>query len=89
VAEDDRLSWEHPAIDRVIPMTHYILTRIDTLQQELETLKRMLISQDQSDRPRVRLKGIWKGAEISNDLLEEAKQSIVSKDLNKQGNQSS
>jgi hypothetical protein len=70
-------------------MSNYILTRIDTLQQELETLKRMLIAQDQTDRPRIRLKGIWKGAEIPDTLLEEAKQSLASKDFNSHTQQSS
>ncbi|MER3433300.1 MAG: hypothetical protein C4288_07695 [Leptolyngbya sp. ERB_1_1] len=62
-------------------MRHYILTRIEAIQQELETLKQMLIAQNQSDRRTIRLRGIWKGVHISDQLLEEAERLLISKEF--------
>jgi hypothetical protein len=69
-------------------MSNYILTRIEALQQELERLKEKVMIQEQrdrldypqDDRPKIQLRGIWAGVEISDELLEEAKNSLVSKD---------
>ncbi len=58
-------------------MRQYILTRIDSLQQELESLKHLLIAQDTTQpTQKIRLKGIWKGAQISDELFQEVKASI-------------
>jgi hypothetical protein len=63
-------------------MINYILTRIETIQQELETLKQKVLTQEQSNRVRTtQLRGIWKGVDISESLFEEAKRSLISKDL--------
>jgi hypothetical protein len=70
-------------------MSNYILTRIEALQQELERLKEKVMIQEQRDRrldypqenrPKTQLRGIWAGVEIPDELLEEAKDSLVSKD---------
>jgi hypothetical protein len=68
-------------------MSNYILTRIEALQQELERLKEKVMIQEQrdrldypqDDRPKTKLRGIWAGVEISDERLEEAKNSLVSK----------
>lgn len=63
-------------------MSNYILTRIETLQQELETLKQKVLTQEQPNRVcTTQLRGIWKGVDISESLLEEAQRSLISKDL--------
>lgn len=64
-------------------MSNYIFTRIEAIQQELETLKQKVLTQEQgnADRPRTQLKGIWKGIDISEQLLEEAERSLMSKHL--------
>ena len=59
-------------------MSDYILTRIDAIQQELEALKKILAAQNQSDHRSTQPRGIWKGVDISDQLLEEAKKSAFS-----------
>jgi len=49
----------------------YLLKRIETLQEELEFLKRTLLKKG-GDCP-VRLSGIWKGVDFSDEDIEEAK----------------
>lgn len=70
-------------------MSNYILTRIEAIQQELEILKQKVLTQEQRDAPdrvptahsKPQLRGIWKGVEISDQLLEEAKRSLIAKDF--------
>jgi hypothetical protein len=62
-------------------MSNYILTRIEAIQQELEMLKgKVMIKEQRENCPKTQLRGIWKGVEISDEQLEEARQSLVSKD---------
>jgi hypothetical protein len=56
-------------------MSNYILTRIEAIQQELETLKKMLIAQNQSDRHPTQLEGLWEGVNLSDELFDEAEKS--------------
>lgn len=70
-------------------MSNYILTRIEAIQQELEILKQKVITQEQRDSPsgvsadsvKPKLRGIWKGVELSDQLLEDAERSLMAKDL--------
>ncbi|WP_181314368.1 hypothetical protein [Phormidesmis priestleyi] len=48
-------------------------------------LKQKVLTHEQSEVakncPKTQLRGIWKGVEISDQLLEEAKRSLISKDF--------
>jgi hypothetical protein len=54
----------------MVSETH-LVKRIETLQEELELLKRTLLEKG-GDCP-VRLSGIWKGVDLSDEEIEEAK----------------
>ncbi|MCU0548655.1 MAG: hypothetical protein MUC48_04835 [Leptolyngbya sp. Prado105] len=63
-------------------MSNYILTRIEAIQQELDMLKRKVLTPEGgSAKASPQLKGIWKGVNIPEDAFEEAKRSLLSKDL--------
>jgi hypothetical protein len=49
----------------------YLVKRIETLQEELEFLKRTLLKKGR-ECP-VRLGGIWKGVDFSDEEIDEAK----------------
>ena len=49
----------------------YLIKRIETLQEELEFLKRTLLKK--SGECPVRLGGIWKGVDFSDEEIDEAK----------------
>jgi hypothetical protein len=49
----------------------YLVKRIETLQEELEFLKRTLLKKG-GDCP-VRLSGIWKGVDFSDEEIDEAR----------------
>ena len=51
----------------------YIITRIGAIEAELRRL-RQFVSRDRTDR--VTLRGIWKGADISDEQIEDAKRSM-------------
>lgn len=55
--------------------TSYIIVRIESIQRELEDLKR-LVKATQETKPAPRLKGIWKGMEVFEEDIEEAKRSV-------------
>ncbi len=75
-------------------MSNYILTRIEAIQQELETLKQKVLTQEQRDSPsevsadsaKPQLRGIWKGVELSDQLLEDAERSLIAKDFREGSN---
>ena len=49
----------------------YLVKRIETLQEELEFLKRTLLKK--GGNRLVRLSGIWKGVDFSDEEIDEAK----------------
>ena len=51
----------------------YIVKRIEMIQEELEQLKKLLVEEEPSG---VSLRGIWKGADITDKEIEEAKRSL-------------
>lgn len=57
---------------KYIMMSEYILARIQAIQQDLEELKSYI----KNPKRRVKLKGLWKGVNISEEDIEEAKQAV-------------
>ena len=55
--------------------SEYVLARIQAIEQELADLKKVLISEIEIPK-KTKLKGLWKGIKITDDDIEEAKQSI-------------
>lgn len=53
----------------------YVLKRLEMIEAEIAELKRLLGAKP-SKRRKVTLEGIWKGADITDDDIEEAKQSL-------------
>ena len=51
----------------------YIVQRIEMIQEELEQLRKLLVEEEPSG---VSLRGIWKGVDITNEEIEEAKRSL-------------
>ncbi len=52
--------------------SEYVLARIQAIQQDLDNLK----DQIKSPKRRVNLKGLWKGIDVSEEDIEEAKQAV-------------
>jgi hypothetical protein len=52
------------------------VARIEAIQQELETLKRTFIANPANARRKTELKGLWRGVEISEEDIAEAKQAV-------------
>jgi hypothetical protein len=56
-------------------MSHYVLQRIQAIQDELETLKKIVESESQNTYKVVKIQGLWKGIDITDQDLMEAKNS--------------
>jgi hypothetical protein len=54
----------------------YILARIEAIQQELEQLKRVLACLAEGKRRKTKLKGLWKGVEVTEEEIEGAKRAV-------------
>jgi len=54
----------------------YVVSRIGAIQQELEQLKRTLAYQMGAKKQRTRLKGLWKGIEVEEEDIQEAKRAV-------------
>jgi hypothetical protein len=56
--------------------THIVLTSLDNIEREIRDLKRLL-----GEKPEVRrsLRGIWRGMQITDEDIEEAKHSWMKK----------
>ncbi|HIC92505.1 MAG TPA: hypothetical protein EYP21_10725 [Syntrophaceae bacterium] len=52
------------------------LARVEAIQQELEQLKKALAHQVGGTKGRTKLKGLWKGIEVTEEDMEEAKKAI-------------
>jgi hypothetical protein len=57
-------------------MEHYVLARIEAIQQELEQLRRVLAHQVAGDRRKTKLAGLWKDVRVSEEDLREARQAV-------------
>jgi len=57
-------------------INEYVLARIEALQQELESLRKVVAGHIESPGCKVRLKGLWKGVEISEEDVEEAQRAL-------------
>lgn len=57
-------------------MSEYVLVRIEALQQELESLRKLIARSAESHKRKTKLKGLWKGVEINEGDLEEAKRAV-------------
>jgi len=62
-------------------MSHYVLQRIQAIQDELETLKKIVESESQNTSEVVKIEGLWKGIDITDQDLMEAKNSVFRSDL--------
>jgi hypothetical protein len=62
-------------------MSHYVLQRIQAIQDELETLKKIVESESQNTSKVVKIQGLWKGIDITDQDLMEAKNSVFRSDL--------
>jgi len=58
-------------------MSHYVLQRIQAIQDELETLKKIVKSESQNTSKAVKIQGLWKGIDITDQDLMEAKNSVI------------
>ena len=58
-------------------MSHYVLQRIQAIQDELETLKKIVESESQNTSKVVKIQGLWKGIDITDQDLMEAKNSVI------------
>ncbi|MGL5942505.1 MAG: hypothetical protein ACRC2S_19430 [Waterburya sp.] len=54
-------------------MSNYVLIRIEALQKELETLKKVVNHQLQDSKQTTQLRGLWKGVETTEEEILEAK----------------
>lgn len=62
-------------------MSHYVLQRIQAIQDELEMLKKIVESESQNTSKVVKIQGLWKGIDITDQDLMEAKNSVFRSDL--------
>ena len=68
-------------------MSQYVLLRIQSLQEELESLKKIVSNQLlHSPRKKTSIKGLWKDFEINDDDFADAR-SAVFKDVASQSSQ--
>ncbi len=60
-------------------MSQYVLLRIQSLQEELESLKKIVSHQLlQNPRKPTYIKGLWKDLEITDDDFTDAKKAVFS-----------
>jgi len=57
-------------------MNEYILARLQTIQRELEELRTLLAHEIHGPPSRVKLRGLWKGVEITEDEVREAERAV-------------
>jgi hypothetical protein len=55
--------------------TEYVIARIRAIEQELADLKKVLISEIEIPK-KTKLKGLWKGINVTDEDIEEAKHAI-------------
>ena len=57
-------------------MSHYILVRIQAIQDELDSLKKRVSHQTTESRNKTKISGLWKDLVITDEDLEEAKKAV-------------
>jgi len=57
-------------------VSSYVLSRIGSIQQELEQLKRALANQLGVKKQKTKLKGLWKGIKVEEEDIQEAKRAL-------------
>jgi hypothetical protein len=57
-------------------LDEYVLARIESIQQELEFLKKAVTIKPMSRRRKTALRGLWQGIEINEEDITEAKRAI-------------
>ena len=57
-------------------VSSYVLSRIGSIQQELEQLKRALANQMGVKKQKTKLKGLWKGIKVEEEDIQEAKRAL-------------
>lgn len=63
-------------------MSQYILVRIQAIQNELETLKKLVINQGKESPNQTKIKGLWQDIVVNDEDLEEAKKAMFKNVLN-------
>jgi hypothetical protein len=54
----------------------YVVTRIEAIQQELEQLRKTLAHQAATRKQKTKLKGLWKGVEVTEEDIAKAKRAV-------------
>ncbi len=57
-------------------MSQYILVRIQSIQDELETFKKLVNNQINKSRNKTKISGLWKDIVVTDEDLEEAKKAV-------------
>lgn len=57
-------------------MSQYILVRIQAIQDELESLKKLVSHQEKESRHQTKISGLWKDIVVTDEDLEEAKKAV-------------
>lgn len=57
-------------------ISEYVLARIEALQQELESLRKVVAYSVERPGRKTKLKGLWRGIEVTEEDLEEAKRAV-------------
>ena len=55
--------------------SEYVLARIQAIEHELADLKKVLVSEIESPK-KTKIKGLWKGINITDEDIEEAKRAV-------------
>lgn len=64
--------------------SEYVLARIQAIEQELADLRKVLVSEIESPK-KTKLKGLWRGIDITDKDIEESKQAIFKDAYNFKG----
>ncbi|MGK7940894.1 MAG: hypothetical protein AB4062_12255 [Crocosphaera sp.] len=57
-------------------MSQYILVRIQAIQDELETFKKLVNNEDKKPRKKTEIRGLWKDIDITDEDLQEAEKVV-------------
>lgn len=57
-------------------MSQYLLTRIQIIQQELETLKKLVACQLEGTGQKTKIEGLWEDTEVTEADLEAAEKAV-------------
>jgi hypothetical protein len=57
-------------------MSQYIIVRIQAIQDELETLKKLVSHPENEFRNKTKIRGLWQDIIVTDEDLEEAKKAV-------------